>query len=193
MESIIIKDPKEMTALIEVAAGSNQYKEEYEEKAQIVKQAEDEHLIAINKRKCISVQAKETKDEAKEALNYERLRLEIGLQETEYYLFQLYHLQKQVTHLREDVEDKRRHVQIAAKRKADLAKELRQRQKRVDEVNKVVNQIDRKIRDEERRLNQIKPGHIKAAEKVSHSEKKISSLKKKLSDIGKRREQQVTR
>jgi structural maintenance of chromosome 1 len=73
VESIASKSPKELTALIESISGSDQLNEEYDRLADEKNKAEENTIFNFQKRKGISAEKKQYKEQKEEAERFNDL------------------------------------------------------------------------------------------------------------------------
>lgn len=74
VESVAMKNPKEMTALFEEISGSGALKEEYEKLKHQMQKAQEDVNFAYQKKKGINAEKKEARMEKEEADKYARLK-----------------------------------------------------------------------------------------------------------------------
>ncbi|XP_054163038.1 structural maintenance of chromosomes protein 1A-like [Oppia nitens] len=178
VESIAMKNPREITGLFEEIARSNEYKDEYVNRKIRMDRSEEELHHMYVKKKGIAAEKKEAQGEINEAKKYQNLREELNKVQIDLQLFKLYHIQEDIEDLQGDMDRKRKDMEKHVKQKEKIETEIRNKKQNLTKISKDLSSIDRKIRDVELNLNKKRPTYIKAKENASHIEKKLETAKK---------------
>ena len=178
VESIAMKNPREITALFEEISRSNEFKEDYVNKKVRMDRSEEELHHMYVKKKGIAAEKKEAQGEINEAKKYQNLREELNKVAIDLQLFKLYHIQEDIEELQEDMGRKRKDMDKHIKQKEKIESEVREKKQSLGKISKELSGIDRKIRDVELNLNKKRPTYIKAKENAAHIEKKLETAKK---------------
>jgi structural maintenance of chromosome 1 len=178
VESIAMKNPREITALFEEISRSNEFKEDYVNKKVRMDRSEEELHHMYVKKKGIAAEKKEAQGEINEAKKYQNLKEELNKVQIDLQLFKLYHIQEDIEELQKDMEKKRKEMDKHIKQKEKIETEVKNKKTNLSKISKELAGIDRKIRDVELNLNKKRPTYIKAKENATHIEKKLETAKK---------------
>ncbi|KAI1278821.1 Structural maintenance of chromosomes protein 1A [Halotydeus destructor] len=180
VESIAMKNPREITSLFEEISGSNANKEEYVNKKVKMDRSEEELHHMYVKKKGIAAEKKEAQGEINEMKKYQDLKENLNKLQAELQLFKLYYIEQDLEELREEMEKKRRELDRHVKKKEKIEEEIKGKKSHHTKLAKQLANIDRQIRDVELNLNKKRPSYIKAKENASHIEKKLETARKSL-------------
>ena len=188
VESIAMKNPREITALFEEISHSNEYKEDYVNKKVRMDRSEEELHHMYVKKKGIAAEKKEAQGEINEAKKYQNLKEELNAVQSRLQLFKLYHIEQDLNELNKELEKKRKELDKQVRKKDKIDEEVKSRKNNHNKLFKELTRIEREIRDAEMNLNKKRPAYIKAKENVSHIEKKLETAKKSFSSAKKSHE-----
>lgn len=178
VESIAMKNPKEITSLFEEISRSNEFKDEYVNKKVMMDRSEEELHHMYMKKKGIAAEKKEAQGEINEAKKYQNLKEELSRVQNELQLFKLYNIQQDIDQLHDEMERKRKEMEKHSKAKEKIDSDIKEKRSALTRVTKDLQNIDKRIRDVELNLNKKRPTYIKAKENASHIEKKLETAKK---------------
>lgn len=185
VESIAMKNPKERTALFEEISHSGDRKEEYDRlKAEMLK-AEEDTQFSYQKKKGIAAERKEAKMEKEEADRYQKLRDEVAEKQVQYYLFKMFHCERDIEQYSEDLARKTQELDRVNKKKEKVEEELREKKREHGKLQRELAKLEQQIREAEFQLNQKRPTYIKAKERTAHMQKKLEAAKKSLKNAEK--------
>ncbi|EFA08076.1 structural maintenance of chromosomes protein 1A [Tribolium castaneum] len=188
VESVAMKNPKEMTALFEEISGSGALKEEYDRLKQQMQKAQEEINFAYQKKKGINAERKEARLEKEEADKYSRLKDDLNDKLVEHQLFRLYHNEREMKNLENDLKHKQREVEKIEKKKEKAEEVLKEKKKEQGKFNRELAKIEQDIREVEVEISKKRPQFIKAKERVSHMQKKLDGAIKTLEQARKAHE-----
>ncbi|RZC33774.1 structural maintenance of chromosomes protein 1A [Asbolus verrucosus] len=188
VESVAMKNPKEMTALFEEISGSGALKEEYDKLKQQMQKAQEEINFAYQKKKGINAERKEARLEKEEADKYARLKDDLNDKQVEHQLFRLYHNEREMKNLENDLKHKQREVEKIEKKKEKAEELLKEKKKEQGKLNRDLAKIEQDIREVEVEISKKRPQFIKAKERVSHRQKKLDGAIKTLEQARKAHE-----
>lgn len=178
VESIAMKNPKEITSLFEEISRSNEFKDEYVNKKIMMDRSEEELHHMYMKKKGITAEKKEAQGEINEAKKYQNLKEELSRVQIELQLFKLFNIQEDIDQLQNDLERKRKEMEKHLKSKEKIDNDVKEKRSNLTRITKDLQNIDRRIRDVELSLNKKRPTYIKAKENAAHTEKKLETAKK---------------
>jgi structural maintenance of chromosome 1 len=188
VESVAMKNPKEMTALFEEISGSGALKEEYDRLKQQMQKAQEEINFAYQKKKGINAERKEARLEKEEADKYARLKDDLNDKLVEHQLFRLYHNEREMKNLENDLKHKQREVEKIERKKEKAEELLKEKKKEQGRFNRELAKIEQDIREVEVEISKKRPQFIKAKERVSHMQKKLDGAIKTLEQARKAHE-----
>lgn len=178
VESIAMKNPKEITSLFEEISRSNEFKDDYVNKKIAMDRSEEELHHMYMKKKGIAAEKKEAQGEINEAKKYQNLKEDLSRVQIELQLFKLYNIQEDIDELQNDMERKRKEMDKQLKSKEKIDNDIRDKRSNLAKITKELQNIDRKVRDAEMNVNKKRPTYIKAKENAAHIEKKLETAKK---------------
>ncbi|KAJ8915816.1 hypothetical protein NQ315_004628 [Exocentrus adspersus] len=179
VESVAMKNPKEMTALFEEISGSGALKDEYVRLQHEMQKAQEELNFAYQKKKGINAEKKEARLEKEEADKYARLKDDLNDKLIEHQLFRLFHNEREMKNLEQELKSKQKEVDKIEKKKEKLEELLKEKKKEHGKYNREYAKIEQDIREVE---------FIKAKERVSHMQKKLDGAIKTLEQARKAHE-----
>ncbi|XP_018576283.1 structural maintenance of chromosomes protein 1A isoform X2 [Anoplophora glabripennis] len=188
VESVAMKNPKEMTALFEEISGSGALKEEYMRLQQEMQKAQEEINFAYQKKKGINAEKKEARLEKEEADKYARLKDDLNDKLVEHQLFRLFHNEREMNNLEHDLSSKQKEVEKIEKKKERLEDTLKEKKKVHGKYNRDLAKTEQDIREVEVEISKKKPQFIKAKERVTHMQKKLDGAIKTLEQARKAHE-----
>uniref|UniRef100_A0A6G1SFN8 Structural maintenance of chromosomes protein n=1 Tax=Aceria tosichella TaxID=561515 RepID=A0A6G1SFN8_9ACAR len=180
VESIAMKNPREITSLFEEISHSNEFKDEYVNKKVAMDKAEEELHHLFVKKKGITAEKKEAQGEINEAKRYQSIRNEYNRCQIDLQLFKLYHIDKEIKVQEKEMSRRRKELDSYVKKKNAIEEDIKNSRNEHSKFSKALANIDKSIRDVELNLNKKRPSYIKAKENAAHIEKKLEMAKKSL-------------
>lgn len=178
VESIAMKNPKEITGLFEEISRSNEYKDEYVNKKIMMDRSEEELHHMYMKKKGITAEKKEAQGEINEAKKYQNLKMELSHVQIQLQLFKLFNIHQDIEALQQEMDRKRKEMEKHLKGKEKIDNDIKAKRSTLSSLSKELQNIDRDIRGVEHILNRKRPTYIKAKENATHIEKKLETAKK---------------
>ncbi|KAH1021332.1 hypothetical protein HUJ04_010862 [Dendroctonus ponderosae] len=179
VESIAMKNPKEMTALFEEISGSGALKEEYEKLKLQQQKAQEEMNFALQRKKGINAERKEARLEKEEADKYSRFKDDLNEKLVEHQLFKAFHNERAMK-IREQELKSKQELEKVEKKKEKLEDILKEKKKGHGKLNRELAKIEQDIREAEVEISKKRPMFIKAKEKVTYVQKKVEGAYKTL-------------
>lgn len=180
VESIAMKNPREITSLFEEISHSNEFKDEYVNKKIAMDRSEEELHHLFVKKKGITAEKKEAQGEINEAKKYQNIRNEYNRCQVDLQLFKLYHIDKEIKVQEKDMNRRKKELDSYVKKKMAIEEDIKTKRTEHSKFTKTLSNIDKCIRDVELNLNKKRPSYIKAKENAAHIEKKLEMAKKSL-------------
>lgn len=188
VESVAMKNPKEMTALFEEISGSGALRDEYERQKVQMQKAQEDINFAYQKKKGINAERKEARLEKEEADKYARLKEDLNDKLVEHQLFRLFHNEREMKNLEGDLKSKQREVDKIERKKEKAEEVLKEKKKEQGKHSRELAKIEQDIREVEVEISKKRPQFIKAKERVSHMQKKLDGAVKTLEQARKANE-----
>lgn len=185
VESIAMKNPREITSLFEEISHSNEYKDEYVNKKVAMDRSEEELHHLFVKKKGITAEKKEAQGEINEAKKYQNIRNDYNRYQVELQLFKLYHIDKEIKVQEKEMSRRKKELDSYVKKKNAIEEDIKTKRTEHAKFSKALSNIDKNIRDVELNLNKKRPSYIKAKENAAHIEKKFEMAKKSLASARK--------
>lgn len=185
VESIAMKNPREITSLFEEISHSNEFKDEYVNKKIAMDRSEEELHHLFVKKKGIAAEKKEAQGEINEAKKYQNIRNDYNKYQVELQLFKLYHIDKEIKVQEKEMSRRKKELDSYVKKKNFIEEDIKNKRAENAKFSKTLANIDKNIRDVELNLNKKRPSYIKAKENAAHIEKKLEMAKKSLTNARK--------
>ncbi|KAK4795735.1 hypothetical protein SAY86_028061 [Trapa natans] len=180
VESIASKNPKELTVLLEQISGSEELKRDYESLEAEKAAAEEKSALAYQKKRTVVMERKQKKEQKEEAEKHLRLQEKLKTMKQEYYLWQLYNTEKDITKTNDELENERRNREGVLRELEDFENEASKKKKEQAKYLKEIAQCEKKIAEKSNKLDRNQPELLKLKEEMSRIRSKIESSKKEL-------------
>lgn len=180
VESIASKNPKELTALLEQISGSEEQKKDYEELEEQKGKAEEKSALIYQRKKTIVGERKQKKEQKEEAEKHLRLQEKLKSLKKEYFLWQLYNIEKDINKTTEELDTEKESRQELVQEQNGYEHEKREKEKELAKYQKEINKLERKIMEKNNAVDKNQPELLKLKEEKSHIKSKIKSTQKEL-------------
>lgn len=180
VESIASKNPKELTALLEQISGSEEQKREYEELEEQKARAEEKSALIYQRKKTIVGERKQKKEQKEEAERHLRLQEKLKSLKKEYFLWQLYNIEKDTNRTAEELEAEKESRQELVQEQNGYEHAKREKDKELAKYQKDINKLERRIKEKNNKVDKNQPELLKLKEEMSHVKSKIKSTQKEL-------------
>jgi structural maintenance of chromosome 1 len=147
VESIAIKNAREITQVFEEISRSIELKDEYETLKQEMEKAEEDTQANFQKKRGVAAQKKEAKLEKEEAEKYTKLTQQLHDQEIQSRLFQLYYNEKSIEDAQEELEKRQAEYKNFERKKDKLEEEIKEKKKQQGTQNREIARIEENIKD----------------------------------------------
>ncbi|GAU46035.1 hypothetical protein TSUD_268770 [Trifolium subterraneum] len=176
VESVALKNPKELTILIEQISGSDEFKRDYEKFEEEKASAEEKSALVYQKMKYIVMEKKQKKEQKKEAEKYLCLQDQLNSLKKELFLWKLFDIENDIVKTTEELVEVKKFKHEAEKKKEEQAKYLEE-----------IVQLEEKIIEKSNTLHETLVAElIKLKEEMSLINYKIGKRK---NELGKKREE----
>ncbi|KAG0580223.1 hypothetical protein M758_4G158500 [Ceratodon purpureus] len=180
VESIASKNPKELTALFEQISGSEELKKDYEELEVQKARAEETTVFMYQKRKTVAAEKKQKKEQKEEAEKHLRLQGELKEYKLEYYLWQLFNIEKDVARTQAELAVDRATLQELNREQEQLEAEIKALKKNQAVFTKEALLLDKKMGKKKGELDKKNPELLKLREEMTRISQKIKNCEKDL-------------
>ncbi|KAI9308835.1 hypothetical protein BJ944DRAFT_155459 [Cunninghamella echinulata] len=177
VESVASQSPSELTKLIEQISGSWDLKVEYEEFKSQYEHAVDNNSHALNKKRGITVEVKQYKQQIEEAERFTNLTRERQEMMARYLLWKLYHVERKISDLEVESGDKRIAANDATGDQETLEDKFKSTRKDQALIHRERTRKELQIKKVKREIAEQRPNSIAVQEKLEHLEKKIDQIK----------------
>jgi len=143
VESIARKSPKQLVEMIEQISGSIECAQEYEEALQHKDETEAAAIFAYNKLKGYKSERKLLKDQKEEAERFDAKLAEKARLQTEFYLWQIFHIHADVAEREEEVNQWKEELDAVQGSQEEAKKKLSQAKKKASEARRAVAAAER--------------------------------------------------
>jgi structural maintenance of chromosome 1 len=183
VESVASKSPKELTALIEQISGSEDFRAQYDELRKQKDEAEENTIFRLQQKKGYAAEKKQVREQKEEAERFnEKLEI-LSNTQREYFLFQLFHIRKEVKGHQETIEDLEETQGEIQAREATAEQGLKAGKKGLVKVNQELAAAEKAVKQHKSELDKLEPKHVKQEAELKNLKKKISDDEKAVKKI----------
>ncbi|XP_009766461.1 structural maintenance of chromosomes protein 1 [Nicotiana tabacum] len=186
VESVASKNPRELTNLLEQISGSEEFKRRYEELEEEKARAEEKKALAYQKKKTVNMERKQKKEQKEEAEKHLRLQEQLKSLKQEYFLWQLFNIEKDVTKANEELDAEEAVVKEIVEKLGEYESASSSQKKELSGYMKEIAMYERKITDRKNKLDKNQPEVVKLKEEMNRIASKIKNTTK---DLDKKREE----
>ncbi|KAG0249255.1 Structural maintenance of chromosomes protein 1 [Mortierella polycephala] len=177
VEAIASQSPKDLTKLIEQISGSLELKQEYDRLQQEQERAVENSTFNFHRKKGISAEIKQYKEQKAEAEQFESLQEEKANLLVNYLVWKLFHIERNITTTEDAIISKNETLSVTQEELNQLEENLRNAKKEQAVAQRDAYRKERSIAKREKLLNDLHPEALGLEEKVAHATKKIKTLK----------------
>ncbi|KAJ3297255.1 Structural maintenance of chromosomes protein 1 [Borealophlyctis nickersoniae] len=188
VETVASQSPKDLTRLIEQISGSLELKAEYERLRDLQDRAAENSAHNFNKKRGITAEMKQFKEQKEEAERFEALQAERDEVILKHLLWKLYHIDKNVGLIEKEIEEEKGNSEQYEEQMAELEGRLKDAKKQHAKVNKEFMRHEKKLKEKEKAREERKPDLMKLEEKIKHSSKKLGAAEENLTKARKQYE-----
>ncbi|CAM0911489.1 unnamed protein product [Alopecurus aequalis] len=180
VESIASKNPKELTALLEQIAASDELRREYDELETQKSTAEEKSALVYQEKRTIVMERKQKKAQKEEAEKHLRLQQDLKLLKTEHLLWQLYTIEKDMEKIEAELEEERGSLQQAREENQSSENELAAKKKEQSAFLKKITLCEKNMAKKKLDIDKKQPELLKLKEQISRLKSKIKSCNKEI-------------
>jgi structural maintenance of chromosome 1 len=206
VENIAAKNPKEMTELFETISGSAALKKDYESVKQAAEEAEERFVRTFEKKRQITKEKKQIKEQKDEADHYQALLHELKATKTEYYLYLLYEIENEIkekentrvaaeegiVEAKTSVADADSEAKSVTAETARIRLEISKQEKLLSQLNKEIEKkrpksiqldadvesVEKQVKEEQKRLQEKQRKQQEQLESISKLEEELREVEK---------------
>ncbi|KAG4304546.1 hypothetical protein PORY_001939 [Pneumocystis oryctolagi] len=183
VEAIASQSPKDLTRLIEQISGSLEYKSEYEKLKLEQERAVDNSTYAFHRKRGISAEIKQYKEQKAEAESYSAKLDERDDAIILHLLWKLFHLECKINNNKEFISQNSSKSTELSVEKENYQKNLHETEKIQAKIMKDVLKQERFIKEKEKALEEQNPALIAAEEKINGANKSIEKYRSRINEI----------
>ena len=180
VESTARKSPKELTAWFEEISNSSEFKTQYEQAYTNMTDAENQARQASQKLKSFWKKKRELKAQKEEAENFTQTLEQKRKLLTEFYVWQLYHVQNDMEEKSDYIQEIQGEITQANEIVSEKTDELRQAKKEASQARSSANKYEKERLKVAVEVDKTQPSMIQTQEEMKNLQTKIKSEEKKL-------------
>ncbi|KAJ3053257.1 Structural maintenance of chromosomes protein 1 [Rhizophlyctis rosea] len=188
VEAIASQKAMDLTRMIEQISGSLELKAEYERLKDEQEKATETSAQNFNKKRGITAEMKQFKEQKEEAERYEHLLEQRDDVIMHHLLWKLYHIDKKIGELEEEVANEKGSLDEFTERMTELENNLKAAKREQAKTNKELMRREKKLKDKTKELDERKPELTKLDEDLKHGKRKLAAAEDNL--VGARKEQE---
>ncbi|GMH64712.1 hypothetical protein TrST_g10115 [Triparma strigata] len=166
VEGIARKTPKQLVDMLENISGSSDFKEEYETLKKAKEDAEAATIFAFNKQKGYRSERKQYKEQKDEAERFDSKLAERASLQTEFYLWQIFHIDNEITEREEATSELKAELAKAEATEAEAEKKLKDVKKISTAARRNQAAVEKNRVTLAGALDKMQPNTIKTLEEV---------------------------
>eukprot|EP00793_Prasinoderma_coloniale_P000453 PRCOL_00005438-RA len=178
VEAIASKSPKELTALIEEVSGSAELRKDYEAAEAVRKKAEGALQHATQKRKMLTSERRQKKDQKEEAERHMQRVEELRELKVEKALFQMFHANRDMETESAELEKINEKVAEVARSHLVTEGEIKERKRVHAKHVKESVIVEKKLAKKKADLDTRSPAAVKMKEEMKRAQRKVTSAQK---------------
>ncbi|KPP56513.1 hypothetical protein Z043_125859, partial [Scleropages formosus] len=177
VESIAMKDAKEMSRMFERISGSLELAEEYNQKKEALQKAKEDTQFHYKKKKAAALEKKHMSQVKEETQKYQYLMDDLNQAKLQLTLGQLYHSERGIGVQMESL--RRSQVAVAEKSSGVALREqaVKVQKKEHGRLSRSLQQIEKESRAEEQKLAHHQQLYVKAKVNTAHQERKAQAAR----------------
>ncbi|KQJ94723.1 structural maintenance of chromosomes protein 1 isoform X2 [Brachypodium distachyon] len=180
VESIASKNPKELTALLEQIAGSDELRREYDETEDLKTRAEEKSALVYQEKRTIVMERKQKKAQKEEAEKHLRLQQDLKVLKTEHLLWQLYTIENDMEKIEAELEEGRQSLQQVREENQSSDHELAAKKKEQSAFLKKMTLCEKSMAKKKLDIDKKQPELLRLKEQISRLKSKMKSCNKEI-------------
>lgn len=185
VETTAQKSPKDLVEWFEEISNSAEFKPQYEEALKIMQEADASARSASEAQKGFREKKRQLRSEKDEAEKFKNLVEERRRLHTEFFLWKLFHVKKDIEEKEEDLDESKAEMEETKNELENQAKMVRKAKKERSVASNATVKCEKKRVQLASEVDQVQPSIIKSQEEIKNINKKLASGKRKLANIEK--------
>eukprot|EP00897_Mesotaenium_endlicherianum_P000577 jgi/Mesen1/1051/ME000122S00048 len=173
VESIASKSAKELTVLFEQISGSEELKKEHEQLEDQKAQAEERTVINYQKKRSMASERKQKKEQKEEAEKHLRLHEELKSLKTDYFLWQLFGIERDIQKTTEELEIENAGLQEVVASTTTVEEEMKAKRREQAGYNKDLVLIQKKVTKKNVDIDKKQPDIVRYSEDIKRVQKRV--------------------
>jgi structural maintenance of chromosome 1 len=180
IQKVASKDPKDLTSLLEVVSGSEEFKAEYEEKKKKKEETTARMLDVSSKRRGVGAEKNQYKMQKKEAERFKVLKAEQESLKKNHALFKLFYIENNLNTMKKDLLAARRKLNDLKEHNSEGAKEYERCKKEYAELYKKSMTLNKSKGDKLMKQNQLQRQCDKLGMEIKNAENKLAEAQNQI-------------
>lgn len=173
VESIAAKKPKDLCALLEKISGADQLAAQFDELLRAKEEAEQQAVFSHQKNKGVRAERKQVREEKEEADRFQSKQDEFAELRTEYFLWQLFHIDRRIDQHQEEVRVANERIEDTSHREGTVEAERKARKKERARRHRVALQEEERLKAARAEVDNLRPQLIQHKGAVTHAQKQL--------------------
>lgn len=175
MESIANKNAKEFAMLFEEVSGSGDLREEYDDAKLAKASAEENVMFVFKKKKGLSAEKKQYKEQKEEAEKFNRLQEQLAQTQTDEAVFRLFHVEKDIAKQEKDLTKEVVAMEAAKQRNDELETMIEGNRKELAELHKDQTVKRRRLQGMKAVNQRRQPEEVRIRTELQRTERKLEA------------------
>ncbi|XP_023289766.1 structural maintenance of chromosomes protein 1A [Orussus abietinus] len=180
IECIAMKDPKDLTALLEEISNSKELKPEYDSTWSKASEIENEGQLLLEKRRVFAAHKKAIVQQVEEFETYERLEEEYIEKQLTFYLFRLYYNEKDIKQLKSDKSEKRYELSKLEEKEREANEQLLKQKREFGKLVRELAKLEQDVREQEVEMSKKRSKFTERMQQKAYLQEKLESAQKSL-------------
>ncbi|XP_037539213.1 structural maintenance of chromosomes protein 1B [Nematolebias whitei] len=176
VESIALKDPKEITKMLESISQSKELAADYQKKKEELLMAKENTQFHFNQKKSATVERKQVSQEKLEAQKYQALLDDRHQKHLQLSLAELYLNERDIGAISDTLKERQHSAAAKNSEMVNWEQTVKAHKKEHGRLTREQQHIDKEIRGQEHSLSQARSHYIKAKVNTSHHIKKAEEM-----------------
>jgi structural maintenance of chromosome 1 len=178
VENLARKSPVEMITLFEQMSGSIEYKKEYDALYQQKEELEQQQKLIVQQKKVHEYERQQYKTQKLEADKFHDLVQQRNTTLSDFYLWQLYHLDQDRVEKEEAAAAIQEQLQDATQNESKIQQQVQDHKKEITKLRRATNHADKHRMKQAEIYDQYEPSRIQISEEIANLQKKLEQDRK---------------
>lgn len=183
VESIARKTPKQLVEMFENISGSAEMATEYNDALKAKEEAELQTVFLHNKLRGYKTERRGLKEQKEEAERFNAALQRKAQVQTDFFLWQLYHIHRDIQEREETTDDLKTEQEEANEAEAEKATALRDAKKQASTVRREATKAEKNRVKLASEVDKLQPSVIKSTEEIKKLKKQVSADEKAVAKV----------